>query len=195
MHIRLPEGKFEGYIFDCDGTLADSMPLHYKAWCEVLRDHEYDFPEALFYEMGGIPTERIIEILNERHGYSMPPLEIAERKEELFKKLIPQITPIQPVIDIVNELHGTAPMAVASGGRREIVLKTLKALGLSEKFDAIVTAEDCTHGKPHPEPFLLAASRLGVEPGSCLVFEDTSAGIEAAKSAGMKWVLIPLPKR
>jgi len=195
MLIQLPEGNFEGYIFDCDGTLADSMPLHYKAWCEALQEHECDFPEALFYEFGGIPTERIVELLNERHGHSMDPVETARQKEELFLKLIPQIAPIEPVVSIVNELYGTGPMAVASGGRREIVTKTLTALGILQKFDAIVGAEDTLRGKPFPDPFLLAAERLGVEPGRCLVFEDTGTGIKAAEAAGMKWVLVPPPKR
>jgi HAD superfamily hydrolase (TIGR01509 family) len=195
MLIQLPEGKFEGYIFDCDGTLADSMPLHYKAWCTVLREHECDFPEALFYELGGVPTERIIEILNERHGRTMDPVETARRKEALFLEMIPQIAPIDPVVTIVNELHGTAPMAVASGGRREIVVRTLSALGILQKFDALVAAEDCARGKPFPDPFLLAASRLGLEPARCLVFEDTGTGVKAAEAAGMQWVLVPTPKR
>jgi len=195
MFIQLPEGKFEGYIFDCDGTLADSMPLHYKAWCAALGEHAADFPEALFYELGGTPTERIVEILNERHGYSMPAAEIARHKEELFLKMIPQILPIDPVVAIVNELHGALPMAVASGGRREIVLKTLDALGITQKFDVIIASEDYVRGKPHPEPFLLAARRMGVEPSKCLVFEDTRTGTEAAEAAGMKWVLVPPPAR
>ena len=195
MVIKLPEGDFEGYIFDCDGTLADSMPMHYKAWCAALKEHEYDLPEALFYEMGGIPSERIAEILNERHGYSLDPVETARIKEELFMQMIPQIAPIDPVVSIVNELHGKAPIAVASGGGREIVHKTLTALGIIGKFDAIVTFEDCARGKPHPDPFLLAAQRLGVPPEKCLVFEDTRAGIDAARAAGMQWVLVPQPKR
>jgi len=195
MLIQLPEGNFKGYIFDCDGTLADSMPLHYKAWCAALREHECDFSEALFYELGGVPTERIIEILNERHGYSMEPVETASRKEELFLKMIPEIAPIEPVVAIVNELHGTMPMAVASGGKREIVVKTLTALGIVQKFDAIIASEDYENGKPHPDPFLLAARRLGLEPDQCLVFEDTRTGTEAAEAAGMKWVLVPPPKR
>ena len=195
MMIQLPEGKFEGYIFDCDGTLADSMPLHYKAWCAVLREHQCDFPEAMFYELGGVPTERIIEILNERHGHQMEPVETARRKEALFLEMIPQIVPIDPVVAIVNELYGTVPMAVASGGRRQIVNTTLSALGILQKFDTIVAAEDCERGKPFPDPFLLAARRLGVEPGRCLVFEDTGTGVQAAEAAGMQWVLVPPPKR
>lgn len=195
MAIQLPEGKFDAYIFDCDGTLADTMPLHYKAWTAALREHNAEFPEALFYELGGVPTEKIIEILNERHGYTMPPVETAREKEQLYLELVPKILPIEPVVAIVNQLHGSVPLAVASGGHQAIVRKTLDALGITDKFDVIVGAEDYRHGKPAPDPYLEAARRLGVEPSKCLVFEDTQTGIESAKAAGMRWVLVPPPAR
>lgn len=195
MKIQLPEGDFAAYIFDCDGTLADTMPLHYRAWCTALREHECDFPEALFYELGGVPTDRIVEILNERHGHSLPVKKTAAFKDELFKQLIPQTLPIEPVVELVRQFHGVKPLAVASGGTREIVTKILGALGILDKFQAVVTSEDCRRGKPAPDPFLEAARRLGVMPEQCLVFEDTSAGITAAKAAKMQWVLIPPTRR
>jgi len=195
MELLLPEGNFEAYIFDCDGTLADTMPLHYKAWMGVLKEHAADFPEALFYEMGGIPTEKIIEILNERWGTSLPPVETAHKKEELYLKMIPDILPIEPVVALVNQFHGSHPMAVASGGFTRVVLQTLNALGIADKFDAVVGAGDYKNGKPAPDPFLEAARRLNVAPEKCLVFEDTQIGIDAAKAAGMKWVLVPQPVR
>jgi beta-phosphoglucomutase family hydrolase len=194
MSLQIPEGDFAAYIFDCDGTLADTMPLHYKAWCAALHEHDCDFPEALFYELGGVPTEHIVDLLNERHGYRMPPKETARIKEQLYLKMVSQIAPIEPVVAIVNEVHGKLPMAVASGGRGSIVRKTLAALGLIEKFDAIIASEDYVNGKPSPDPFLTAAARLGVEPARCLVFEDTQTGVAAAKAAGMQWVLVP-PRR
>ncbi|MGB8353810.1 MAG: HAD family phosphatase, partial [Chthoniobacteraceae bacterium] len=184
-----------GYIFDCDGTLADTMPLHYMAWCAALKDDACTFPEALFYELGGTPTEKIVEILNERCGTNLPPRETALKKEEIYIKMIPRILPIEPVIELVNKYHGSHPMAVASGGYRRVVLQTLNALGIADKFDAIVGAEDYIHGKPSPDPFLEAARRLGVAPEKCLVFEDAQIGIQAAKAAGMQWVLVPPPTR
>lgn len=190
----IPEGDFAAYIFDCDGTLADSMPLHYKAWCAALGEHNADFPEALFYELGGVPAEGIVEILNERHGYRMPVLETAHNKEALFTKMISEIAPIEPVVALVHEFHGRFPLAVASGGMRAIVTKTLDVIGLKNKFGAIVCCEDYTNGKPAPDPFLEAARRLNVEPSRCLVFEDTLIGVKAAEAAGMKWVLVP-PQR
>jgi len=191
--ITVPEGDFAAYIFDCDGTLGDTMPLHYQAWCAVLEEHPVHFPEALFYELGGVPTERIVEILNERHGYHLPVKETAHRKEELYLEGIERIRPIEPVVEIVNRVHGKLPIAVASGGHTRIVTRTLHCLGILDKFDAIVCAEDYTRGKPHPDPFLKAAERLGVPPEKCLVFEDTNTGVQAARAAGMQWVLVPSP--
>jgi beta-phosphoglucomutase family hydrolase len=193
--IKIPEGNFAAYIFDCDGTLGDTMPAHYSAWCAALKEHNFDFPEAQFYELGGVPTERIVEILNERHGYHMPVKETAHFKEELYLQMIEQIVPIEPVVAIVNEIHGKLPIAVASGGHRRIVTRTLSCLGILDKFDTIICAEDYRQGKPHPDPFLTAAYRLGVVPEKCLVFEDTKAGIQAAHAAGMQWVLVPPPPR
>ena len=195
MTLELPDGDFAAYIFDCDGTLADTMPLHYKAWRAALREHDGDFPEALFYELGGTPTVQIVEILNERHGYKMPPVETAREKEELYLQMVAEIGPIEPVVAIVNEVHGKLPLAVASGGHRHVVIKTLDALGLTSKFDAIVGSEDYVNGKPAPDPFLTAARKLGVDPTRCLVFEDTQIGADAARAAGMKWVLVPAPTR
>jgi beta-phosphoglucomutase family hydrolase len=194
MNIKLPDGDFAAYIFDCDGTLADTMPLHYRAWCAALKEYNAEFPEALFYELGGVPTERIVEILNERHGHSMPVRETAAFKDNLFVQLIPQTLPIEPVVELVRQFHGAKPLAVASGGTREIVTKILDALGILKMFDAIVTAEDYRRGKPAPDPFLEAARQLGVPPDQCLVFEDTPAGIAAANAAGMRWVRVP-PRR
>jgi beta-phosphoglucomutase family hydrolase len=195
MKIQLPEGQFDAYIFDCDGTLADTMPLHYRAWCAALKEHECDFPEALFYELGGVPTERIVEVLNERHGYSMPVHETAMYKDSLFVQMIPQTMPIRPVVELVQQFHGVKPLAVASGGKREIVRKILDALGILGKFQAIVTVEDYRHGKPAPDPFLEAARQLGIAPEKCLVFEDTTAGIASARAANMQWVLVQPPAR
>ena len=193
--IKIPDGDFAAYIFDCDGTLGDTMPLHYSAWCAVLKERRLDFPEALFYELGGVPTERIVEILNERHGLDMPVVETARQKEELYLKGIEQIGPIEPVVEIVNQVYGKLPMAVASGGHRRIVTRTLSCLGILEKFNTVICAEDYRRGKPFPDPFLTAAERLGAPAEKCLVFEDTNTGIEAARAAGMQWVLVPPPPR
>ncbi len=194
--IALPPGNFAAYIFDCDGTLADTMPTHYQAWLAALGKHGAQFPEALFYELGGVPTARIVELLNERHGFGIDVEQTVERKEALFLELSTRIEAIEPVVALAREFsRQKKPMAVASGGHRRIVMSTLRALHIADLFQAIVTSEDYSRGKPAPDPFLEAALRLGVPPEECLVFEDTGTGIAAAKAAGMQYVLVPQPVR
>jgi HAD superfamily hydrolase (TIGR01509 family) len=193
--LTLPPGDFDAYIFDCDGTLADTMPTHYKAWLTALGEHARDFPEAMFYELGGVPTARIVEILNERHGHRLPVEETVAHKESLFLEMSHEIAAIEPVVALARRYHSQKPLAVASGGHRRIVMNTLRALGIAELFQAIVCSEDYRRGKPAPDPFLEAALRLDVAPERCLVFEDTATGIAAANAAGMQSVLVPPPKR
>jgi beta-phosphoglucomutase family hydrolase len=175
----------QGLVFDCDGTIADTMPLHYQAWVQSLGEHGHDFPEALFYEMAGIPTHTIIEILNQKHGYTLPVQKTSERKDALFLELIPQVTPIEPVVNIIKAYAGKLPMSVATGGTRSLCSKTLSALGLLDYFQAMVTADDVQHGKPAPDIFLEAARRMNVPPKLCCAFEDAELGLASANAAGM----------
>ena len=193
--LELPAGDFDAFIFDCDGTLADTMPTHFKAWQIALGKAANDFPEAMFYELGGVPTSRVVEILNERHGYNLPVDETVAHKEGLFLEMSVEIAAIEPVVSLAREYHGRKPLAVASGGHHRIVMNTLRALGIAHLFDAIVCSEDYSRGKPHPDPFLEAARRLNVAAEKCLVFEDTATGAQAAAAAGMACVLVPQPKR
>lgn len=174
-----------GLVFDCDGTIADTMPLHYQAWVAALREHECDFPEAMFYELAGVPTARIIEILNEKHGHAMPVQETADYKEELYERLLPQVVPVEPVVQLVRQFAGRLPMAVATGATRAICSKTLSSLGLLEHFRAIVTADDVARPKPAPDIYLEAARRIGVPPVQCYAFEDGDLGLQSAEAAGM----------
>jgi HAD superfamily hydrolase (TIGR01509 family) len=179
---------FRAAIFDCDGTLADTMALHYHAWVETLERRDALLPEALFYELAGVPTMRIVEILNERFGYTLPPADIADAKEAAYERLLPRARPVDRVVALVREYHGTYPLAVASGGIRRLVDLTLSALQISDRFEAVCTAEDVERGKPEPDLFLLAAARLHVAPTDCVVFEDSDLGLEAARRAGMQCV-------
>lgn len=194
MRLVLPPGPFRAYLFDMDGTIADSMPLHYIAWKQALAEYGCPlFPEPLFYSWGGMPVREIVATLNQRHGLSMPIEELAHRKEGLYYELLPKLTAVPEVLEQIEEAHSRIPFAVVSGSTRESVTKSLDVLGLSDKFDVLVCAGDYTNAKPDPEPFLLAAQKLKVPPAACLVFEDTAMGIEAATAAGMQSVRILQP--
>jgi beta-phosphoglucomutase family hydrolase len=179
---------FRGAIFDCDGTLAHTMPLHYRAWVETLDEAGAAMSEQLFYDLGGVPTAQIVRILNERFGYTLDVEAIAHDKEVRYEALLHEAPPVEKVCALVHEYHGQFPLAVASGGLRRLVDRTIEGLGLTAYFDAVCTAEDVEHGKPAPDLFLLAAQRLGVEPADCVVFEDSDLGLEAARRAGMQGI-------
>ncbi len=191
MNLIIPEGPFDGYIFDCDGTVADTMPAHYAAWCRALSEYNCPFPEPYFYSLGGVPTEKIVAILNEKHGLAMPVRETAAHKEEIYLESLSAVRRIDPVVAFLESWHGKKPMAIVSGGHRHVVIRTLEAAGLLDRFDTLVCAEDCEHGKPAPDPFLEAARRIAVPPGRCLAFEDAEAGITSARAAGMQVVIVP----
>jgi HAD superfamily hydrolase (TIGR01509 family) len=177
-----------------DGTIADSMPLHYIAWKQALAEYGCPlFPEPLFYSWGGMPVREIVATLNQRHGLTMPIEEVAHRKEGLYYELLPKLTAVPEVLEQIEAAHKRIPFAVVSGSTRESVTKSLEILNLLDKFDVLVCAGDYTKAKPDPEPFLLAAKKLNVVPESCLVFEDTAMGIQAATAASMQSVRILQP--
>jgi HAD superfamily hydrolase (TIGR01509 family) len=191
MQLEIPDGPFRAYIFDCDGTVVDSMPLHYRAWKAALAEWSCDFPEDLFYSWGGKPVRNIIADLNQIYSLTMPIDSLAIRKEALYLAQLPSLKAIPEVVEHITAQHGRIPLAVASGSRRDSVVGSLTTIGLLDKFDSIVTAGDYIHAKPAPDCFLLAAERLGVAPKDCLVFEDTQLGIQAATAAGMASVMVP----
>jgi len=193
MKLELPQGPFEAYLFDCDGTIADSMPLHYIAWKQALGEQGCDFPETQFYSMGGMPVRDVIRALNAQHGLQMPVEAVALRKEDLYYEFLPQLTAVPEVLEVIEASHGTIPFAVVSGSTRESVTASLQSLHLLDKFQTLVCAGDYARSKPDPEAFLLAAARLGVAPERCLVFEDADIGIEAATAAGMASVRVLQP--
>ncbi|MCX6970369.1 MAG: HAD family phosphatase [Verrucomicrobia bacterium] len=195
MDIAFPTRRFGGYIFDCDGTIADTMPLHFRAWTRAMEECGGQFPEELFYSWGGKPTGIIVGELNAMFGLSLEVEKTVRRKEDYYLSLVSEVTPVQPVLDFAKSIHGAAPMAIASGGHRELVEASLSALGITELFGAVVCAEDYANGKPAPDAFLEAARRLGVPPEDCVVFEDSPTGIAAAEAAGMAHVFVPTAMR
>ena len=193
MKLPIPAGAFKAYLFDCDGTIVDSMPLHYIAWKTALAEWNCPFPEDLFYTWGGKPVDEIISTLNEMHGLHMPVKQVGNRKEGLYFDLLPQLKAIPEVVEHIEAQQGYIPFAVVSGGRRNSVIRSLTAVHLLDRFQTIVGAEEYIHSKPAPDAFLRAAERLGVAPADCLVFEDTDLGIQAATAAGMASVRVPSP--
>ena len=190
--LPIPDGNFHAYLFDLDGTVADSMPLHLVSWQQATRDFGGSFPEELFWQWGGIPLPKTVEMLNERFGYTMNPQQVVDHKEQIFLQVVDQLRPIASVVAHIERQRGTLPMAIVSGSPRLTVERSLDILGLRDAFQVIVAAEDYIHGKPNPEPFLNAAKLLRVAPENCLVFEDAEAGIQAAEAAGMQWARVPV---
>ena len=191
--LQLPTGPFKAYLFDCDGTIADSMPLHYVAWKKALAEWGCEFPEDVFYAWGGMPAAEIIAALDAQQGLSMPVDNVAHRKETLYYEMLPELRAVPEVLEHIDLSHGKVPFAVVSGSTRDSVTKSLEMLGILDKFETLVCAGDYAKSKPDPEPFLLAAERLGVAPRDCLVFEDTEMGIQAATAAGMASVKVAQP--
>jgi HAD superfamily hydrolase (TIGR01509 family) len=191
--LQIPSRPFAAYIFDCDGTLVDSMPLHYVCWVESLRKNgaTYEFTEDEFYHYAGVPEKDTVIILNKQHGVNIDPEAVVALKAGLFLNRIADLQPVRPVAEYARALHGTAPLSVASGSEAPVVRACLHATGLFDLFPVIITPEDVKRGKPSPDMFLLAAERMGVSPGDCLVFEDGRSGLEAAKAAGMEAVFVP----
>ena len=195
MKLQLPSGTFAAYLFDCDGTIVDSMPLHYIAWKQALGEWGCTLDEDLFYCWGGKPPVEIIATLNQMHGLNMPTEAVAERKENLYYGLLPQLKPVPEVLAHIDAQKGRIPFAVVSGSTRESIVKSLTTVGLLDRFSIFVGSEDYARSKPAPDAFLTAAARLGIAPKDCLVFEDTDMGIQSATAAGMATVRVPQPPR
>ena len=182
--IHIPP-QVKGLIFDCDGTLADTMPTHWKAWHETLAAYGKTCPQAFLERCMGIPSVRIVSLYNAAYGEKLDPQRFSAEKDRRSHEGLAHVGPIVPVVDVVRRYHGRLPMAVASGGIRMNVDLALEAIGLQDYFETILTADDDVPPKPSPAIFMEAARRLGVEPVYCQVFEDGDAGLEAARKAGM----------
>jgi HAD superfamily hydrolase (TIGR01509 family) len=196
MHLDIPPGEFDAYIFDLDGTLVDTMPVHYLAWDLAMRDFglRETLDEDLFYSLGGVPTHRVAQIIAERYGLTIDANEVMHRKETLFKEHLAttKVPVIGPVVDFARRVAATHPVAIVTGGGPDVAGAGIAAGGLQDLFKIVVTPEDVPpgRGKPAPDMFLVAAARLNVDPTRCLVFEDAAPGIAAARAAGMSVVVV-----
>ncbi len=192
MTLDIPTGDFAGYIFDLDGTLIDTMPLHYRAWDAAMQQVGLRVPldEELFYSLGGVPTLKVAELIARHYGITIDRHAVFHDKEARFGELQAEAKLIEPVVAIARRVAKTHPVAIASGGPRVVVRRSLELAGLDTLFNVVVSADDVVHGKPAPDMFLLAARQMGVAATNCLVFEDAEPGMRAAEAAGMQWVRV-----
>ena len=190
MKLDIPDGPFEAYIFDCDGTLADSMPVHYAAFLKTFDHLGIDVPltEEIYYSLAGVPIHEFVDQLNTQFNQQIDSIAVDEWKNKFYRESLDKIKPVQAVVDLLKYSVGKFSIAVASGGTRHCVNRTLNVIQVADLVDAVVTAEDVQRGKPAPDIFLKAAELLQVDPGKCLVFEDAALGIQAAYTAGMQAV-------
>jgi beta-phosphoglucomutase family hydrolase len=182
-------------IFDCDGTLADTMPLHWRAWQKVAASYGLEFPEDRFYELGGVPSRDIFKMLSAEQNRPLDPVRASQEKEAAYMQFMQEVRAVEPIERIVRENAGKLPMAVASGGNQALINEVLEHLGLRQFFQAVVTSEYVKRQKPAPDIFLEAARRLGVEPKYCRAYEDTDIGLQAIRAAGMEAVDARLLRR
>ena len=195
MQLELPDREYGGYIFDLDGTLIHSMPVHYRAWDAAMQRAGIgqSLDEDLFYSLGGVPTPLVALKLGEHYGIPVDGEEVSHYKEELYLDLINSVELITPVVEFAREIAKSKPVAIATGGAAEVALPALEAVGLREVFSIVVTPADVGEGrgKPAPDMFLEAAKHINVPPHECVVFEDAVPGFEAAIAAGMALVKVP----
>ncbi len=195
--LTLPPGDYDAFIFDCDGTLADSMPLYHRAWRTALTRSgaTFDFSWELFVSRAGMSTSLTIEGLNRQFGTTLDAPTVEGHQHAEYALLVDEVKPVEAVVALAREHAGRLPMSVASGGTRALVERTLDVIGIRDLFAHVLVAADVLRGKPEPDLFLLAAQRMGVRPERCLVFEDGEPGIVAAERAGMQVVRVELGSR
>jgi len=196
LHWSLPDGC-RGLIFDCDGTLVDSMPLHYQAFMAVLPRHNLHLTEERFYEWAGTPVDEVVRRLADEKGISVNAQSVAQERDDYFHSLpASALQPVEAVVEIARRYHRRLPMAVATGSARASAETSLLAIGVLDLFDAVISSHDAGRPKPAPDVFLTAAQSIAIDPAHCVAFEDGDVGIIAAKAAGMRVVDIrPWMKR
>lgn len=179
----------KGLIFDIDGTLADTMPAHYRASTRVAKEYGFDFPLDYFIQMAGIPTTDVFKaLLAQQNKSSISAEKVSALKEKYYLEEVPSIKPISFTMDIVKEYSGKLPMSMGTGGTLEIAIPNIKQIHADDYISILVSAEDVTKHKPFPDTFLECAKRMGIDPKHCLVFEDAVNGFKAAEAGGMEWI-------
>lgn len=187
----LTQGPYKAFLYDCDGTLADNMASHKAAFVRVAAQYGIELDDTLIDELAGWPTVLVAGEIARRYQKEFDPLHFSTQKSAVYiEQFIEQTLPIPYVVEHLKRAVGKVKIGVVSGGSRNTVSKTLDVLGLHGYLDVLVCAGETERGKPYPDPFLLAAQKLGVKPEECIVFEDGDPGVQAAESAGMKWIRV-----
>ena len=188
---ELSSGDFEAFLYDCDGTLADNMAAHKESFVKVAEAYGIELDDSIIDEMAGCPTDIVAEEISRRYHKEFDINQFVQQKRNKFvDEFIHHTKPIEFVVEHLKSNASKVKIGIVSGGYRETVKKTLSLIGVDHLVDVLVCAGDTTHGKPYPDPFLLAAEKLGISPGKCIVFEDGDAGVRGAEAAGMKWIRI-----
>lgn len=188
---RLSNGNFDAFLYDCDGTLADNMGAHKASYRAVANMYGFDLDDAIIDELAGWPIIQVADEIRKRYHANFDPAVFAQQKNILYESsFITGTKPIEFVVEHLKAHAGKVRIGVVSGGTRASVSKTLRLLGISQLVEVLVCAGETPNGKPFPDPFLLAAKQLSVDPTRCLVFEDGVPGVKAAEAAGMQWIRI-----
>jgi HAD superfamily hydrolase (TIGR01509 family) len=188
---KMSSGDFKAFLYDCDGTLADNMAAHKESFVRVAALYGIELDDSIIDELAGCPTPIVAQEISKRYQVEFDiDLFVHQKRNTFLDDFIHQTKPIQFVVDHLKNSAADKKIGVVSGGNRETVKKTLSVLGVDHLVEVLVCAGETPNGKPYPDPFLLAAEKLGVPPEQCVVFEDGHPGVQAAEAANMKWVRI-----
>ncbi len=182
--------RYNAIIFDMDGTLVDSMGAHIQAWQQTCKFFGYQFEPEFMHGLGGMPTEQIAILLNQKYALNHSPELVTAKKREYWHAIGDTPSVIQSTYQVLEYYQGKLKMGVGTGSERKHAEEVLANTGLNKKLSALVTASDVIQGKPHPETFLGVANLLNVAPQDCVVFEDTEIGRQAAEAANMDCILV-----
>lgn len=183
-----PVPPYAALIFDCDGTIADTLPVHFQSWQAAFGSYGATLPEDWYHDRTGSTAAEFIQDFNQTFGYAIDQQTVDAERQQHFTRLIHQVRAVPAVAAIAQSNYGNVPLAVASNGQRSVVESTIEAIQLRPLFQTIVTLNDVQFGKPAPDLFLLAAERIDAAPADCIVYEDSDLGLEAAHRAGMRSV-------
>lgn len=183
----IPEGT-QALLFDCDGTMVDTMGVYRIGWHQVFGRHGFEMTDEWFATWGGHSTAPFVRAALPDADESMVE-QVSREGHDTFLANIHLVEPFENVVAVAQAHHGSLPMAIVSGGPRRAVVRSLEAVGVDHLFDLVVTADDVAHGKPAPDAYLAAMKELGVDPGRCVAYEDSASGIRSATDAGIPMVV------